>query len=53
MYFDKIMPSEFGKAEPWNFICKRKQDQRVRALGEEQHDSKLSDNFERESDVFR
>lgn len=24
MYFDKIMPREFGRAEPWNFLCKRK-----------------------------
>jgi len=23
MYFDKITPREFGKAESWNFLCKR------------------------------
>lgn len=25
MYLDKIMPREFGRAEPWNFLCKKKQ----------------------------
>jgi ATP-binding cassette subfamily A (ABC1) protein 3 len=24
LYLDKVMPREFGKAEPWNFLCKNK-----------------------------
>lgn len=24
IYLDKIMPRDFGKAEPWNFLCKSK-----------------------------
>jgi ATP-binding cassette subfamily A (ABC1) protein 3 len=45
------MPREFGKAEPWNFICKRKQtlvsDLKI---GDEQHDPRLVKlgNFEKE-----
>ena len=23
LYLDKVMPKEFGKREPWNFICKK------------------------------
>jgi len=24
VYLDRVMPREFGKAEPWNFLCKSK-----------------------------
>jgi ATP-binding cassette, subfamily A (ABC1), member 3 len=24
MYLDKIMPKDFGRSEPWNFLCKSK-----------------------------
>ena len=42
MYFDKIMPREFGRAEPWNFLCKRKAKAiDMSLIGEEIHDERL------------
>jgi ATP-binding cassette subfamily A (ABC1) protein 3 len=35
IYFDKVMPREFGKAEPWNFICKFKRPNKVYEISEE------------------
>jgi len=33
------MPREYGKAEPWNFICRSKVERKkVEDLGEEIHD---------------
>lgn len=49
MYFDKIMPREFGRAEPWDFLCKKKSKKvDMTTIGEEQHDEKLvkQGNFE-------
>ena len=39
IYFDKIMPREFGRNEPWNFICKKsKKLNSFVDVGEEFHD---------------
>lgn len=53
MYFDKIMPTEYGKAEPWNFVCKKKLLKKAQLLGEENQDKKLSQNFEQDSHIIK
>jgi hypothetical protein len=52
MYFDKIMPREFGRAEPWNFLCKKRSSRvEMASIGEEIHDERLvkTGNFEKDS----
>jgi len=48
IYLDKIMPRDFGKSEPWNFICKFKKPNKIIKHTEERHDPKLvkKGNFE-------
>jgi hypothetical protein len=55
IYFDKIMPREFGKAEPWNFLCKFKKPNQLIKPTEEKHDAKLvkRGNFEVETRVAK
>ena len=48
------MPRDFGKAEPWNFLCKFKKANKVIKATEEQHDKELvkRGNFEAENIVI-
>lgn len=50
MYLDKVMPKEFGRSEPWNFMCKIRQESTQKIAVEEQHRPELikSGNFEAE-----
>lgn len=56
IYLDQIMPREFGKAEPWNFICKRKNCVNLNPIDDiESHEPRLIDqgNFEKDADYLK
>ena len=45
------MPRDFGKAEPWNFLCKFKRPNKVIKSTEEKHDANLVKKGNFENDV--
>jgi ATP-binding cassette, subfamily A (ABC1), member 3 len=56
IYLDKVMPREFGKAEPWNFLCKSKRSRiYTDNVEDEKHDPELvkSGNFEKDADYLK
>mmetsp|Transcript_270 Transcript_270/g.475 ORF Transcript_270/g.475 Transcript_270/m.475 type:complete len:855 (-) Transcript_270:2340-4904(-) len=45
IYMDQVIPSQFGVAKPWNFLCKRKKGgEQRKTIAEEQRDALLADN---------
>ena len=56
LYLDQVVPSDFGVAKPWNFLCKSKAN-KMQAHDEEglleDDEEQGGENFEGVSDVLK